>query len=116
MRKTTVASVLALALIPFAAHAHHGWGSYDATNPMTIEAPVQSLLWENPHGELALPHRGEQWHVTLAPLSRMALRGLSPELLQPGTVVAAHGYPSRRNPNEMRAERLTVGGETYELR
>lgn len=73
-------------------------------------------MWENPHGELTLPDQGEQWHVTLAPLSRMQMRGLSQEMLAPGTVVAAHGFPSRRNPNEMRAERLTVDGETYELR
>jgi hypothetical protein len=116
MRKTAVVSLLTLALTPFAAQAHHGWGSYEASNPMTIEAPVESLTWENPHGELVLPHEGEPWHVTLAPLSRMQLRGLSPDMLAPGTVVAAHGYPSRHNPNEIRAERLTVGGETYELR
>jgi hypothetical protein len=116
MRKTAIVSVLTLALTPLAASAHHGWGSYDASSPLTIEAPVESVVLENPHGELTLPHEGEMWHITLAPLSRMQMRGLSPEQLQPGTVVAAQGYPSRRNPNEMRAERLIVDGETYELR
>ena len=116
MRKKAIVSVLTLALTPLAAHAHHGWGSYEASSPLTIEAPVETAVWENPHGALTLPHEGEMWHITLAPPSRMQMRGLSPELLQPGTVVAAHGYPSRRNPNEMRAERLIVDGETYELR
>ena len=116
MHKTAVVSVLTLALAPLAAHAHHGWGSYEASNQLTIEAPVEAVVWENPHGELTLPHDGEMWHVTLAPLSRMQLRGLSREMLQPGTVVAAQGFPSRTNPNEMRAERLMVNGETYELR
>lgn len=116
MHKTAVASVLILALMPLAAQAHHGWGSYEASAPLTIEAPVESLVWENPHGALMLPYDGETWHVTLAPLSRMQLRGLSRDMLEPGTIVAAHGYPSRTNPNEMRAERLTVNGETYELR
>ena len=109
MRKSAVASLLMLALAPVAAHAHHGWGSYEASSPLTIEAPVEAVVWENPHGELTLPHDGEMWHVTLAPLSRMQLRGLSREMLQPGTVVAAQGFPSRTNPNEMRAERLIVG-------
>ena len=116
MRKTAVVSVLTLALAPLAAQAHHGWGSYEASNPLTIEAPVEGVVWENPHGELTLTHDGEMWHVTLAPLSRMQLRGLSREMLQPGTVVAAQGFPSRTTPNEMRAERLIVGGETFELR
>lgn len=116
MRNTAAVSVLALALAPVAAQAHHGWGSYEASTPMTIEAEVESLVWENPHGQLTLQHEGEMWHVTLAPLSRMQLRGLSRDMLEAGKVVAAEGYPSRTNPNEMRAERLIVDGETYELR
>lgn len=116
MRKTVLVSVLSLALSSFAAHAHHGWGGYEAEVLLTIEAPVESLLWENPHGEVTLPHEGAQWRITLAPLSRLQIRGLSPAMLQPGTVVEAQGYPSRHNPNEMRAERLIVGGETYEMR
>jgi hypothetical protein len=116
MRNTALASVLTLALTSLAAHAHHGWGSYDASGAFTIESPVANLLWENPHGELTLMHDGEPWRITLAPLSRLQVRGLSPEMLQPGTVVAAHGHPSRHNPNEMRAERLIVGGETYQMR
>jgi hypothetical protein len=116
MRKTAIASVLTLALTSLAAHAHHGWGSYDASSALTIEAPVESLLWENPHGELIMSHDGQPWRITLAPLSRLQVRGLSREMLQPGTVVAAQGYPSRRHPNEMRAERLIVAGQTYEMR
>ena len=116
MRKTAIASALTLALTSLAAHAHHGWGSYDASGAFTIEAPVESLLWENPHGELTLMHDGEAWHITLAPLSRLQVRGLSPAALQPGTMVAAHGHPSRNTPNEMRAERIIVGGETFEMR
>lgn len=116
MRKTAFASVLAVALAPLAAYAHHGWGSYDAASPITIEGPVEGLRWENPHVELAIPHDGAVWRITLAPLSRMQVRGLLPELLQPGTVVAAQGYPSRRNRNEIRAERVIVDGRTYEMR
>jgi len=116
MRKIAIISVLTLALAPLAAQAHHGWGSYEASSPLTIEAPVESVVLENPHGTLTLRHEGEMWHVTLAPLSRMQMRGLSAEILQPGTVVAVEGYPSRTNPHEMRAERVTIDGETYELR
>jgi hypothetical protein len=37
-------------------------------------------------------------------------------MLAVGTVVSIEGYPSTRTPNEMRAERITVAGKTFELR
>jgi hypothetical protein len=63
-----------------------------------------------------LKYDGAMWEATLAPLSRMQLRGLSEELLKPGTPVVVEGYPSTRNQHEMRAERITVAGKTVELR
>lgn len=116
MRRTAIIPVLVVALSPLSAEAHHGWGSYEASTPLTIEAPAESIVWENPHGTLMLMHEGNMWHVTLAPLSRLQMRGVTAEILQPGTMVAVEGYPSRSNPHEMRAERLTIAGQTYELR
>lgn len=103
-------------LIATPALAHHGWGSYDAARVFTITAPVEHLDWSNPHAHLQLRHQGEMWEATLAPLSRMQLRGLTEAMLKPGTTVAVEGYPSTRTPREMRAERITVGGKTVELR
>ncbi len=116
MRHAISLSALALALTSAGALAHHGWGSYDSSKTMTIESTVESLEWQNPHAMLTLPHEGANWQVTLAPLSRMQARGVSREMLVPGATVSAEGYPSTRNPNEIRAERITVGGETFELR
>ena len=96
--------------------AHHGWGSYDVAKVFTITAPIEHLDWSNPHAHLRLKHDGALWEATLAPLSRMQLRGLSEAMLKPGTVVSVEGYPSTRTPNEMRAERITVAGKTIELR
>ena len=39
MRLTIAAAVAFLVLIP-SALAHHGWGSYDATKPVTITATI----------------------------------------------------------------------------
>lgn len=105
-----------LALGAGLAQAHHGWGSYDAARKFTIAAPVGHLDWQNPHAHLKLKHEGAEWEATLAPISRMQARGLSEEMLKPGTEVQVEGYPSTRTPNEMRAERITVGGKTFELR
>lgn len=99
-----------------AAWAHHGWGSYDASEKFTLEAPIQMVTWQNPHVHVMVQYQSATWEVTLAPVSRMTRRGLSEELLKPGTAIAAEGYPSTRNPHEMRAERITVAGKVYEMR
>jgi len=52
----------------------------------------------------------------LAPPSRMDNRGLTKEMLKVGTTVTVVGYANRGKPEEMRAERITVGPTTTELR
>jgi hypothetical protein len=37
-------------------------------------------------------------------------------MLAVGAQVSVEGYPSRSDPNEMRAERIIVNGKTVELR
>lgn len=111
-------SVLAVAglLVGGPALAHHGWSSYDTSKGFTITAPVETLDWSNPHAHLTLKHEGETWEAILAPLSRMASRGLTRDMLKTGATVSVYGYPSTSEKNEMRAERITVEGKTIELR
>jgi hypothetical protein len=99
-----------------AAFAHHGWGSYDAANPVTVAGPIQMLKFENPHAEIAVKAADKVWTVTLAPTFRMTSRGASADVVAVGKTVSAYGYPSTAQKNEMRAERITVDGKTYELR
>ena len=37
-----------------AAHAHHGWSSFDQDRPIYLEGVVKSSKWQNPHVELML--------------------------------------------------------------
>lgn len=37
-------------------------------------------------------------------------------MLKPGSTATLEGYPNRNKPEEMRVERITVGGKTVELR
>src|SRR5262250_3079525 len=99
-----------------AASAHHGWGSYDATKVFTISAPVETLTWADPHTHITIKYQGNVWEATLAPLFRMQARGLTQEMLKPGTTVAVEGYPSTQKEHEMRAERITIAGKSVELR
>lgn len=115
MRQSLIA-LLALASVPSAALAHHGWGSYDSAKVFTIKSPVEALDWHNPHVTVTVKHEGQSWQATLAPISRMLRRGLSEAMLAPGKDVTIEGYPSTRVEREMRAERITVGTEVFELR
>jgi Family of unknown function (DUF6152) len=117
MRRSLISLVvLSPVLAAGAALAHHGWGSYDAAKPFTIRSSVEKLQWQNPHVHLDVKHQGATWEAVLAPPFRMDARGLRPEMLKAGTMVSVEGYPSTRAEREMRAERITVGGKTFELR
>ena len=116
MHIRAAAAILVAAASVGAASAHHGWGSYDATKVFTITAPVEQLVWADPHTHVMVKYQGDVWEATLAPLFRMQARGLSQAMLKPGTPVVIVGYPSTQQPHEMRAERITVAGKTVELR
>ena len=105
---------IVLAAVP--AVAHHGWSGYDASKELTLDGVIKESGYEHPHGHIRLEVPGKIWTVTLAPPSRMENRGLPSSMLVPGTKATVVGYPSRNEPNEMRAERITIAGKTVELR
>jgi hypothetical protein len=111
--------VLAAALVAAsapAALAHHGWSGYDANQTLDLSGVITTSGYEHPHGFIELEVPGKTWLVVLAPPSRMERRGLPRDMLKPGTKATVVGYPSRTDPKEMRAERITIAGTTIELR
>lgn len=114
MKRLMVAALLAV--LPLPALAHHGWSEYDASQTLTLTGSVERFGYEHPHGYVTMVSDGRKWTAVLAPPTRMDNRGLTREMLQPGTTVTVVGYPNRNHPDEMRAERITVGGKTVELR
>ena len=106
----------ALLALTGAAAAHHGWGSYDAAKPVTVAGPILTSKYENPHASITVRATDKVWTVTLAPTSRMTNRGALPELVAVGKSISAYGYPSTVEKDEMRAERISVDGKTYEMR
>ena len=111
-----LAAALSLLAIPSLTLAHHGWSEYDAGQTLTLTGQVGESGYEHPHGYVKLVTPGKTWIAVLAPPSHMDNRGLTREMLKPGTTVTIVGYQNRSNPEEMRAERITVGGKTVELR
>jgi hypothetical protein len=98
------------------AGAHHGWSGYDASQTLNLTGVIREAGYEHPHGYVKLEVPGKTWLVVLAPPSRMERRGLTREMMAQGTTATVVGYPNRSDPQEMRAERITIAGKTTELR
>lgn len=108
------AAFVAGASVPLA--AHHGWSSYDASKPQTLEGKIATSNYGNPHASITMEASGKVWTVILAPVSRMESRGASAEMVAVGKTISAYGYPKKDGEAEMRAERITAEGKTVELR
>jgi hypothetical protein len=98
------------------AWAHHGWSGYDASKALELKGTIVESGYEHPHGFVRLKTAEKTWVVVLAPPSRMESRQLPRKNLAAGTEAVVVGYPSRKDTEEMRAERITIGGRTTELR
>jgi hypothetical protein len=117
LRPVGMAAGLALGLAgATAALAHHGWSGYDASKPLTVTGSIKVSGYEHPHGFVRLATAEKEWVVTLAPPSRMENRGLPAATLKDGTKATVMGYPSRTDPDEMRAEWIQIDGKTTQLR
>jgi hypothetical protein len=113
LRRITVLAALAM---PSLVLAHHGWSGYDSNTPIKVAGTIREAGYEHPHGYIKLEAPGKTWLVVLAPPSRMENRGLPAAMLKAGVTAQVEGYPSRSEPQEMRAERIMIDGKTVELR
>ena len=115
-RKVVLVSV-ALTVVCFSFGVlHHGWSSYDQKKVLNLKGEILEYRYDNPHGMLRFKTEDKTWTVVLAPPSRMESRGLAESMLKAGASAAVVGYPHLKVEDEMRAERITIGGKTTELR
>lgn len=105
-----------LLLLNVAVSAHHGWSEYDQTKVVKLSGTITESGYEHPHGVVKLNAGGKSWTIVLAPPFRMENRGLSKSDIATGSQVMVEGYINRSQPNELRAERITAGNKTVELR
>ena len=73
-----------LTAAPAVVLAHHGWGSYDASRVITVQGPIETSSYTNPHATLTVKTAQKVWTVTLAPVSRMRQRGATAEFVAVG--------------------------------
>ena len=107
---------LSLLLVATTALAHHGWSEYDTSKPLQLNGTIEESGYSHPHGFVRLKTADKTWTVVLAPPSRMENRGLSKDQLKPGNQATVEGYANREKADELRAERITIDGNTTELR
>ena len=116
MKRTLRNMLVAMLAVPALALAHHGWSEYDANQALKVTGTIEAAGYEHPHGFVRLKTPDKTWTAVLAPPTRMESRGLPRETLKVGATATVEGYPNRNKPEELRAERITVGGKTTELR
>lgn len=116
LQRTCAAGTLAIFTATAPLLAHHGWSSYHEDKPLTVDGVITVASYGNPHGTAKLDVQGKVWDVVLAPTSRMQSRGLTEAMLQKGTKAKVLGYQHKEIATEMRAERITIGDKTVELR
>jgi hypothetical protein len=114
MISSAAAALIAMLTGPGA--AHHGWSGYDSSKVLNLMGTIKESGYEHPHGYIRLATPERTWLVVLAPPSRMENRGLPRQALVVGKTATVVGYPHRTEPDEMRAENITVEGKTVELR
>jgi hypothetical protein len=115
-RVSTIIAVATCLVVSSTLVAHHGWTGYDEKSTLTLTGTIKTSGYENPHGYADLEVSGKVWRAVLAPPSRMESRGLSKDMLKQGATATVVGYPHRTETTELRAERITIGGKTVELR
>lgn len=108
---------IALGLLAAApAAAHHGWSGYDSSQTVTLTGPITEIAYGNPHVEIGLEAEGSVMQIVLAPPSRLSRRGLPDGTMVVGDEASVEGYRHQTDTSELRAERITVKGQTVELR
>ena len=106
-----------LLVVPRAAMAHHGWaGNLDEEFELsgTVSKPV-SLA--GPHATMMIKDAdGHEWTLTLAPPPRTSAAGVKDGMFAVGSKVMAHGHRNRdMKKYEMKTERITIDGKTYNV-
>jgi hypothetical protein len=104
--------VCTVAFKPF----HHGWANYDQTKTLDYVGTVEEFKFENPHASARVKDKDKTWLVILAPTSRMESRGVPSDKIIKGSKLRVVGYPHKTVKDEMRAERIYVGKDKFELR
>ena len=102
-------------LLAQGALAHHGWG-WASDEEFQITGSITNVRLGNPHGEVTLNVKGEDWVVEVGQPWRNERAGLTPALLNAGRLITVHGHRSAKERERLvKAERVVIDGKSYNL-
>ena len=113
MRPLIVAFVLLVAASRLM--AHHGWNDVDKSNVITLTGEIKNLEYTNPHAFFELDASGKVWRVELVSPATLERRGMTRDMLAPGTPISLTGFSYKRVSGHLRAEKITVGSKTVSM-
>src|SRR5262245_6801004 len=94
----------------------HDWPTYDLTKKQTLTGVIKEVVYRGKPPMIKLQVGNNVLNVIMAPPSRMEFRGLSDDMLKAGMTVSVVASPSKTIKDEVRAETITIGRTTTELR
>jgi hypothetical protein len=94
----------------------HDWPTYDLTKKQTLTGVIKEVAYRGKPPMIKLQVGNQLLNVIMAPPSRMEFRGLSDDMLKTGMTVSVLASPSKQIKDEVRAETITIGRTTTELR
>jgi hypothetical protein len=94
----------------------HQWSAYDLANAQKLSGILRQITFDDTMPRLTLEVDGKPFVIILAPAPRMEFRDLTEDMLKPGMTLAVVAYRSKARPTEYRAQNMTVGGQTIDLR
>ena len=109
-------AVAAVSLTVSAGWAHHGW-SWAVDEQSTLEGTIKDVSMAPPHPSLHVTDAGGTvWFVELSNPSQTARAGFTATSAKPGDIVIVLGNRDKDvSKNHMKAVRVTIGGQTYDL-
>jgi hypothetical protein len=94
----------------------HDWPAYDLTKQQKLTGTIKEVSYRGKPPLVKMEVDKKLWNVVMAPPPRLEFRGLSDDMLKAGMTASVVAYPSKRIKDELRAETITIGKTTTELR
>jgi len=112
-----LAVLVAVALSPRPAFAHHGWGENETKLSEITGTVTTGVSLAGPHATMKIKDAdGHIWDVTMAPPARTQQAGLKEGTIPLGATVMVHGNRNK-NPKtyEIKVTRVTYNGTLYKI-
>ena len=92
------------------------WTAFDMTKSQKYTGVIKEVDWQNPIATAKIEVAGKTWDVALGPPVRLDFRGMGVDDFRVGITMSFEAVPSRQSPNELRAQTVTIGNTTTDMR